>query len=58
MHKQWELINLYICNVWSVKCFQDNFEKKSNKNAANKIYLSDVNASMDRLINNLQQNAT
>ena len=30
-----------------MKCFQDNFEeKKSNKNAANKIHLSHVNASM------------
>ena len=29
-----------------MKCFPDNFEKKSNENAANKIHLSHVNASM------------
>ena len=27
MHKQRRLISLYICNVWSAKCFLDNFEK-------------------------------
>ena len=31
MHKQWGLISLYICNVWSMKCFQDNFEKNLTK---------------------------
>ena len=56
MHKQWGLISLYICNVRSVKCFQDNFAKSAvkcfqdnfaksaNKNAANKIHLSHVMA--------------
>ena len=29
MHKQWELISLYICNVWSMKCFPDNFGKNN-----------------------------
>ena len=38
---------LYICNVWSMKCFPDNFEEKIlNKNTAYKIYLSHLNASM------------
>ena len=47
MHKQWGLISLYICNVWSMQCFPDNFEEKqSNKNSANKIHLSHVNTSM------------
>ena len=48
MHKQWRLISIYICNVWSMTCFLDNFEKKNlTKNAAiNKIHLSHLNASM------------
>ena len=31
MHKQWGLISLCICNVWSMKCFPDNFEKNLTK---------------------------
>ena len=42
MHKQLGLISLYTCNVWSVKCFLDNFDEKKS----NKIHLSHVNASM------------
>ena len=63
IHKQWGLISLYICNVCSVKCFPDYFEKKSDKNASNKIRLSHVNVSMaeknnDRLLNEKQLNVT
>ena len=43
--KQWKLISIYICNVWSVKYFPDCFAK-IEKNAANKIHLSHLNASM------------
>ena len=44
-HKQWGLINIYICNFWSVKYFPDNFAFFL-KNAANKIHLAHLNASM------------
>ena len=47
MHKQWGLISLYICNVWSViNDSQIILEKNSNINTTNKIHLSHVNASM------------
>ena len=63
MHEQWGQISLYICNVWSWNASQIILKnKKSNKNAANKIHLSHVNASMAkkemRLLNEMQQNAT
>ena len=44
-HKQRGLISKYICNVWWVKYFPDYFAK-IKKNAANKIHLSHLNASM------------
>ena len=31
-HKQWGLISVYICNVWPMKFFQENFEKKDLTN--------------------------
>ena len=44
-HKQWRLISIYICNMWSVKYFPDYFAKNKKK-AANKIHLSHLNVSM------------
>ena len=44
-HKEWVLISIYICKVWSMKYFPDYFAKMKN-NAANKTHLSHLNASM------------
>ena len=47
MHKQWGLISIYLCNMWSVIIdSQIILKTKSNKNDANKIPLPHVNAFM------------
>ena len=45
-HKQWGLIIIYTCNMWSVQNFQGYFAKIKKKVAANKIHLSHLNAFM------------
>ena len=45
LHKPRGLISIYICNVQSVKYFPDYFAR-IKKNAANKIHLSHLIASM------------